>query len=237
MEIKHSNWFAAGPEVQRALLLLSDGAFRLYLHICLSASRKSGRVSMSYLDLAHALGRSRRSIASHFDELRRLGICHMHPAVNQHRCTQIEVCDDFWPYTKTHCGTQPSECEQYLAQIQTCLGKRACVRSTFTAADETFAKSLLTQQVPLESIERAIALGCCRKYVSLLNGTDRGPILRLAYFRDLIEEVCDPEIPSGYWDYVIPQLEHLEKKWLANQDSPADAKAASAGESKNKETR
>jgi hypothetical protein len=47
--------------------------------------------------------------------------------------------------------------------------------------------------------------------VSLLNGTDSGPILSFAYFRDVIEEVCDPEIPSGYWDDVMPELERLKK--------------------------
>jgi biotin operon repressor len=234
MEIKHSNWFAAGPEVQRALLSLSDGGFRLYFHICLNASRKTGRISMSYL--AHTLGRSRRTITSHFDELRRKGICHIHPAVNQHNYTQIEVCDEFWPYTKTHGGIQPSEREEYLAHIKTFLSKRGCVRATFTAADENIAGDLLTRQVPLERIERAIALGCCRKYVSLLNGTDRGAIFSFAYFRDLIEEVRDSETPSGYWDYVMPELERLEKKWLASNEA-AHADLASAGGPKNQETR
>ena len=73
MEIKHSIWFAAGPEVQRALLSLSDGAFRLYFYLCLNASRRTGRISLSYADLAHTLERSRRSISSHFDQLRHQG--------------------------------------------------------------------------------------------------------------------------------------------------------------------
>ena len=75
MEIKQSNWFAAGHEVQQALLLLSDGAFRLYFYICLNASRRTGRISISYQELALSIGRSRRSIGSHFEELRRLEIC------------------------------------------------------------------------------------------------------------------------------------------------------------------
>jgi hypothetical protein len=193
------------------------------------------------LYLARTLGRSRRSIALYFDELRRQGICHIHPAANQHHCTQIEVCDDFWPYTKTPCGIQPSEHEQHheqhLAQIKKLLSKRACVRSTFTAADEKFAGNLLADQVPLERVERAIALGCCRKYVSLLNGTDSGPILSFAYFRDVIQEVCDSEIPSGYWDYVMPALERLERKWLVKQNPDADAKSTPASGPKDQETR
>lgn len=237
MEIKHSKWFAAGPEVQRALLLLSDGAFRLFLYICLNAGRSTGRLSMSYFDLANRLGRSRRSIASHFDELRRQGICRMHPAVNQHQCTEIEVCDEFWPYTREPSNIQPSENEQYLARIKAFLSKRACVQSTFTAADEKSVANLNAHQVPIELVERAIALGCCRKYVSLLNGSDSGPIFSLAYFRDVIEEVQDPEIPSGYWNYITPELEHLEKKWTEEQAKVAGANAASASRLKSTETR
>jgi hypothetical protein len=228
MEVKHSSWFAAGPEIQRALILLSDGAFRLYFHVCLNASRKSGRISASYSALAHTLGRSRRSIASYFDELRQQGVCHMNPAVNQHHCTEIEVCDDFWPYTKTDRGIQPSESGRYIASIRSFLSKRACIRSRFSAADEKFAGDLMAQDVPLERIERAIALGCCRKYVSLLNGTDNDTIFSFAYFRDLVDEVCDPEIPSGYWNYVMPELEHLEKKWIGQSNPAADVKPAPA---------
>ncbi|QHN03481.1 hypothetical protein FTO74_08960 [Granulicella sp. WH15] len=237
MEIKNSNWFAAGPEIQKALLLLSDGAFRLYFYICLNASRKTGRISISYLDLATRLGRSRRSIASHFNELRQQGICRMNPAVNQHHRTEIEVCDEFWPYTRANSSIGRAENEQYLTHIKAFLAKRACVRSDFEAAEEGVIANFIAQQIPLRQIERAIALGCCRKYVSLLNGTDSGPIFSIAYFREVIEEVCDPEIPSGYWSYVMPELENLERKWLTKQKETADAKHAIAAEQKNKETR
>lgn len=70
-------------------------------------------------------------------------------------------------------------------------------------------------------------MGCCRKYVSLLNGTNSGPIFSFAYFRDVIEEVSEPEIPLGYWNYVMPELEHLERRWLA-QMNPAAGPAAEA---------
>src|SRR4051812_9721463 len=100
MKIKHSNWFAAGPEVERALRLLSDGAFKLYLHLCLTADRGTGRVSVSFLKLARHLKKSRRSIATYIAELTHQGVCRLQPALNQHQCNEIEVCDEFWPYAK-----------------------------------------------------------------------------------------------------------------------------------------
>jgi hypothetical protein len=73
--------------------------------------------------------------------------------------------------------------------------------------------------------------------VSLLNGTDSGPIFSIAYFLEVIEEVRDPKIPSGYWSYVMPELQKLEKKWLKKQEKTADAKRATAADRKIKETR
>jgi hypothetical protein len=53
----------------------------------------------------------------------------------------------------------------------------------------------------------------------------------------LIEEVRDPGLPAGYWSYIMPELEHLEKKWCAKQSQVADAEIAPAGGPKSEETR
>jgi len=231
MEIKSSKWFAAGPEVEAAITVLSDGAFRLYFHLCLIAARGTGRACGNYIELARALGKSRRSIATHIDELRERGVCRLHPAVNQHRSTEIEICDEFWPYKKANTSGAPEEGQQYWAQIRSWLSERACVRSTFTEAERRLASQLESRIVPLEQIERAIALGCSRKYVSLLNGADTGPILSFCYFKDLIEEAGDQVTHAGYWDYLMPELKHLEALWIAKQKT-ADANNAPASRSK-----
>jgi len=95
----------------------------------------------------------------------------------------------------------------------------------------------LARDVSFEQIQRAIALGCCRKYVSLLNGSNNEPINSLGYFRELIEEAEDSETPAGYWSYVMPELKHLETKWLSKVKDAADAKLALASAPKTKETR
>jgi hypothetical protein len=91
----------------------------------------------------------------------------------------------------------------------------------------------MARSVPLELIERAIALGCSRKYVSLLNETDDELIYRFAYFRDLIEEASDQETPASYWEFQKLQLKSLENKWIAKKTA-ADAKSASAAGPKDK---
>ena len=85
LRLKHpTGWFAAGREVSRALPLLSDGAFRLYLHLCITAERSTGQVQADHADLAKALGKSRRSMVVYLEELQRQGVCKTRPARNQH---------------------------------------------------------------------------------------------------------------------------------------------------------
>lgn len=193
--------------------------------------------SVRYTELANILGKSRRSITTYFEELRGKGVCRIRPAVNQHQRSEVEICDEFWPYTKAETAAQPSERERFIALIQAFLSKRACVRCTFTVADEKYAADLLSRDVSFDQIQRAIALGCCRKYVSLLNGFNSEPINSLGYFRELIEEAEDSETPAGYWSYVMLELEHLEAKWLSKVKDAADAKLALAAASKAKQTR
>ena len=59
--LKHpTGWFAAGREVSRALQVLSDGAFKLSLHLCLKADRSTGQYKGDHADLVKALGKSLR---------------------------------------------------------------------------------------------------------------------------------------------------------------------------------
>src|SRR5213594_3619230 len=50
-----TGWFAAGREIEHALILLSDAAFKLFLWLCLHAERSRGSLSASARELASAL--------------------------------------------------------------------------------------------------------------------------------------------------------------------------------------
>jgi hypothetical protein len=47
--------FAAGREAAQALALLSDGAFKLYMHLCLEANRHTGCVVIEPVELSRTL--------------------------------------------------------------------------------------------------------------------------------------------------------------------------------------
>lgn len=207
-----TGWFAAGREVAQALALLSDGGFRLYMHLCLEADRHTGRARIEPAALTRILRKDAASIEAGLDELQHQGVC-------KRQADQVEVCDRFWPYQKqVTLVAGPPEVE-FLRQARAAFLAPACVRSMFTAADEKLARNLGRSGVALEQLRRAIWLGCARKYVTLLNGQSQLPITSLAYFASLIEEVSQPQIPISYWDHVRRRMEEMEKRWLQMANS------------------
>jgi hypothetical protein len=184
-----TGWFAAGREVLRASGVLSDGAFRLYIHLCLSADRSSGRLRARHVDLAKALQKSRRSVVTYLEELRTLKVCAIRPAVNQHAAGEIEICDAFWPYERMAPAQATNAEASYTEQVRRLFQARRCVESPFSPADQNLAAGFFQQRVSLEQIETALLLGCARKYVAMLNGKISGPITSLGYFQAVVDEV------------------------------------------------
>jgi len=220
--LKHpTGWFAAGREVSRALQLLSDGAFKLYIHLCLTADRTTGLLEADHADLVKALGKSRRSVVAYLQELRRREVCKTRSAANQHGRGEIEICDAFWPYERRPRQQKPPSVTDYTAQIRRLLASQVCVRTSFTPADEKLAAALFERQVPIEIVEHGILLGCARKYVTLLNGQGSGSIVSLSYFQDVIEEAAASKVSSDYWRYVRHRVDGFEKQWL-QKSTPND---------------
>src|ERR1039457_147756 len=197
--LKHpSGWFAAGREVARALVLLSDGAFKLYIHLCLNADRRTGQLSAEQGRLATALRKSRRSVVTYLEELRRHGVCSIQAAVNQHLGGQIEICDPFWPYEKVRLSTKSDTLAGYIEQTRRLLGARRCIGSAFTPADERLAAALFERRIPIEEVEHAVLLGCARKYVALINHQSRDSIVTFSYFQNVLEEVRELQMSAEY---------------------------------------
>lgn len=215
-----TGWFAAGREVAQALALLSDGAFKLYIHLCLQADRHTGRTVIELAALTRILQKDPASIEASLGELELRKIC-------ERREDRVEICDRFWPYQKqVSIGAVDLETD-FVRQVREAFLKPACVRSVFTAADEKLALNLCRRGARLEQLRRAIWLGCTRKYIVMLNAQTGLPINSLAYFASLIDEVTQPHIPASYWEHVRRRMEEMEKRWLQTGSAatmpPADA--------------
>ena len=211
--LKHSTgWFAAGWEFAEAMTTLSDAAFKLFAWLCLNADRHTGRIRISAAEIAQSLGKSENEIEAICGQLVDRGVC-------RHDLDQeVEIADRYWPYQKQSSG---SGSEEYVAQVRKLLSQPACVRCRFTAADENLARGLHQRGVSLAQVERAIWLGCARKYATLLsNQAAAMPIASLNYFTAVIEEVVTQTNTSDtYWAYVRRQAAVLEREWLSRRRS------------------
>jgi hypothetical protein len=209
-----TGWFAAGREVARAMVLLSDGAFKLYMYLCLTADRTNGRLKIDQGQLAAALKKSRRSVVSYLDELRAHQICIMEPALNQHVVGHIEVCDRFWPYVKSRRDEDGADTlDSYIEAIRQFLAARKCVNPVFNPSDEKIAAQMFRERVELQQIDRAVLLACARRYVALLNGTVIGQVAGLSYFKSAIQEVRSLNTPAGYWQHLASRVTQFERQW------------------------
>jgi len=219
-----TGWFAAGQEGSQALAVLSDGAFNLYIHLCLQADRHTARAPIKPTDLARVLRKTPALIEADLAELCCSGVC-------ERWGDGIEIRDRFWPYQKQATVAAGNPQVEFVRQVREAFLQPACVRSTFTAADEKLALNLCQRGVSLEQLRRAIALGCARKYMAMLNGQTRLPITSLAYFATLTDEVSQPQVPAGYWEHVQRRMEEMEKRWLQSRNSPAATDSARSASS------
>jgi hypothetical protein len=208
-----TGWFAAGREFAQAILLLSDGAFRLYVHVCLKANRHTGRLSATVDELARAMTRAPTAVAMNLDELETCAVCRV--IRNAGSQLVLEICDRFWPYQKQQTpGCAPEPEVEFVQKVRGLFLAPACVQASFSAADEKIATDLHRRGVSLEQITRAIFLGCARKYVSMINAGGRTPITSLEYFADVVEEVRESAIPESYWEPLRAKVTRMEQQWL-----------------------
>ena len=203
-----TGWFAAGNRFHRALTLLSDGAFKLFAYLCLEAHRQTGRLEATHKELATALGKSKRTIGTHIDELQTHRVCKVLPAKNQYAHTVFEISEDYWPYHRGDPSQLSSNQRMYIDSVRESFLSLGCVSGRFSVADEQTAKHMHQSAIPLAVIQNAMLLGACRKYESWLNRQEvREPIQSLRYFESVIAEIQAQPLPAGYAAYLRSKMQ------------------------------
>jgi len=213
---KARNWFAAGIEVQQALELLSDGTFKIFMYICLNAERPTGILHTTQIGLARTLKKSPYTLRKYLGELEQAGICRNNFSNNPTTRGSIQISPSYWPYESEAAESQDDDgSDNYIAEIRKMLDERACVRSSFSTADEVLAKQWFNTAIPLDRIRQAILLGCARKYVAWRNNQAvQGPILTLRYFESILEEIGNQKFDSDYWEFLRFRIQRHEKLWI-----------------------
>ncbi|MFX1265344.1 MAG: hypothetical protein ACFFH0_08180 [Promethearchaeota archaeon] len=206
-------WFAAGAEVEKAMAVLSDGAFRLFIYLCLNARRDSGVLENSLTQLAESTGRGKNSTRKYLQEMANAGICRFRFSHNPMGEGCVEINEAFWPYVKTAEESPANKAEEFTAEIKRMLQARPCIRSHLSAADEIQVRNWFDSGISLQLIEQAIQLGCVRKYVSWRNNQTRSLINSLSYFQPIIEELKDQKPDAEYCNYIRYRLGRMENHW------------------------
>jgi hypothetical protein len=227
LTLKHSTgFFAAGCEMREALALLSDGAFKLYVYVCLYADRRTAQLRFRVAELAQATGHSTRSLTTYLEELRRHQVSLVDRAANQHELGRIEICDRFWPYEKqAPASMEDPQQALYVAQVRGLFLERACVVSVFSSADQKLAAQWYRDGKALDQVHRAILMGCARKYVALFNHSGGSLITALQYFAGTLEEVARTEVSLDYWRYLAMKVGKLDHQWRAQANFAGPARA------------
>jgi hypothetical protein len=212
-------WFAAGKEVANVLTILSDGAFKLFVYLCLNAQRETGVIEISQTALARNLKKAHGTVRRQLREMEKAGICRTRFDHKPHGRGVVEIVDSYWPYQRTSTEARDDGADLFIAKIKKILQARACVRASFSTADEILARQWFDRGIAVERIEKAILMGCLRKYVSWRNNQSQGPIVSLRYFASILDEIENQQISSDYWDYLTSRLVRIEKLWIEHDRS------------------
>ena len=212
-------WFAAGEGFEQALRVLSDASFKVFAYVCLRAERSSGCWEFDSRELAREVGKSRASVGRCLRELVAKGICELEAARNQHRGARLRVRAEYWPYAQPPgpgagaLGERGEQGSAYVQRVREMFCQRACVQAGFGPADERLAADWERAGVSLETVRRAILLGSVRKSMSMIDHPESEPVRSLCYFVELVEEVRQERMPTGYWQHLELELERCERYW------------------------
>jgi hypothetical protein len=211
-----SGWFAAGVEVQKAMAKLSDGAFRLFVYLCLNARRDTGVFDSNLTQLAKNVKRGQHTVRMYLREMEAAGICRFSFSYSRLGRGMVEITEAYWPYQKHPQKDPGNGTTEFVAAIRKMLQARGCVKKLVSTADEIIARQWFEQGISLERIEQAILLGCIRKYVSWRNNQTRTMIGSLQYFVPLLEELQETKADPEYWNYLRYRLTRMENEWNRN---------------------
>jgi hypothetical protein len=206
------------------------------MHICLNAERKTGILHTTQVELGRNLKKSPGAIRKYLVEMESAGISRNSFSNSPRTRGSVQISPPYWPYEgEAECKTDDGT-DRFVSEIRTMLEERACVRPSFSTADEVLARQWFNAAVPLERIRQAILLGCVRKYVSWRNNPAvQGPISTLRYFTPILEEIAKQKLDPDYWEFLRSRIQRHEKLWIEKQQEELRPGANTNGDIDSKE--
>jgi len=85
-----------------------------------------------------------------------------------------------------------------------------------SVSDQWLARHFHQDGVPLETVETALLLGSLRRLIRPADAPRLSPIRSLAYFRPVIEELCENPAPQNYREYLRLKLRQVANTLAAD---------------------
>ena len=106
---------------------------------------------------------------------------------------------------------QTAESTSYLAAVVTLYLQLPETHLRASLADQTMARRLDKDGVPLETVEAALLLGSLRRLLRSKDAPPLSPIRSLAYFLPVVEELTENPTAGNYLDYLRQKLQQAAK--------------------------
>ena len=106
---------------------------------------------------------------------------------------------------------RPDTSAPYITSVVTLYLQMPDTPLRVSVSDQWLARHFLQDGVPLETVETALLLGSLRRLIRPAEAPRLSPIRSLAYFRPLIEELCEHPAPENYREYLRLKLRQLAK--------------------------
>jgi hypothetical protein len=110
----------------------------------------------------------------------------------------------------------PDTAASYVAAVVTLYLEMPDTPMRVSVSDQWLALNFHQDGVPLETVETALLLGSLRRLIRPDDAPRLSPIRSLAYFRPVIEELCEHPAPNNYREYLQLKLRQIAKNLPAD---------------------
>ena len=96
-----------------------------------------------------------------------------------------------------------------------CYRARLACESVSAPPTNGWRQITIGTEFTLVHLQRAIWLGCARKYAALLNAPENADMLITSfhYFTGLVNEVAEASVSEDYWKHMQSKVTQLEGMW------------------------
>jgi hypothetical protein len=158
---KNNGRFPAGESFLKAMSVLSDHTFKLFVFVCFNADRETATYTASVTRLTAILGKFRTEVDRYIAELQNKKV----RLINRIPYSPItfRVLDAYWPYECDASAAVTTDDGSYVDAVRALFLGLGCTSGRFGPSEARQARNLEQRGILLQKLEDAMTVGACRK--------------------------------------------------------------------------